>query len=101
MEIDIDANGSGEDYILHIVDGRFSLAVFVSKATFPATIAGIKEMRVGDEVVLGVLGSGPRVWLIRDSEHYAFGIGDTDSKDVSYILSREDLSPICDARPEA
>ncbi len=99
MDVDIDPNEGGEDYIMQLFDDRFSLLAFIPKVAFAATIANLKSMSVGDEVLLGVLGSGPRVWLIRDPHSYALGVGDTDSKDVSYTLPEGGIADICDAQP--
>ena len=97
MEIDVDANEGGDCYIYQLSDDRFGLVVFVSKAMLAATQQSMKALAVGEEVVVGTIGCGERVWLTRHETGHAIAVGDTDGKDVWIGLSKQEVAQLIEA----
>jgi hypothetical protein len=101
MDIDIDSNDGGEDYIFQLSDDKFFAVVFVNKQAFAQTWQALAALRENDEVVLGTISDGTRVWLWRDDgAEYWLALGDTDSKDVCYRLTADDVDALVRARPD-
>jgi hypothetical protein len=101
VDIDVDGNEGGRCYIYQLGDDRFGLIVWVPKAQLADTRRAVIALSVGQEVVLGTIGCGERVWVTRHESGYAIGIGDTDSKDVWIRLSEQEVVELVEAEPEA
>ena len=99
MDIDIDPNEGGDDYIYQVSDARFCLVFWVKKTQFAKAGKTIAALRVGDEGVFGKLGSGERVWICRDKGSFSIAIGDTDSKNVCYKISKAEFTQLVNAEP--
>jgi hypothetical protein len=99
MNIDIDPKEGGNDYGYQISDARFWLVFWVQKTQLAKARKAITGLHVSDESVFGKTGYGARVWICRDKRCYWIAIGDADSKDVCYKISKADFTQLIKAEP--
>jgi hypothetical protein len=99
VDVDIDPNDDDDDYIYQVTDDRFFLVFRVNKGELAETRKAIIGLRVGEEAVFGTTGSGDRVWICRDKGAYCIAIGDTDSKDVSYKITKAEFNELIRSEP--
>jgi hypothetical protein len=97
VNVDVDLNQGGDDYIYQLTDGRLYLVVWVDKARVAQARKAIASLAVDTEAAFGTIRCGEGVWIVRDQSGYAIAIGNTDSKDVSYRLSDADLNQLLHA----
>ena len=91
MDIDVDPNEGDDCCIYQLTDDRFSLVVWVEKSRIGEARKVILALPVGGEAVLGTISCGERVWIVRDESGYLIAIGDTDSKELCYRISKAEL----------
>jgi hypothetical protein len=100
MVVDVDANENGEHCIFQVSDDRFYLVFWAKKSQLAKTRKAIAALDVDEEGVLGEISSGERVWICRDKRAYWIAIGDTDSKDICYKISKAEFKRLIEAEPK-
>ena len=91
MDVDLDPNDGNDECIYQVSDDRFYMVIWVNKSRLPETRKAVTALREGDEAVFGTISCGERVWIWRDESGYWICVGDTDSKDICYNLSKTEV----------